>query len=299
MENMKCYECVLKHLSKALSYGKEVMSGHDRSNVLDHRIDLLGEIGNAEDHLKLIDDGLFEKVKAFRADLQANQVLITMDTLQTIRDMYKEVETLAYGANNVTATLPSGIAISDTPDILFPSITNLAWFRSAFNSLSKMTNYNNVYYISSSVDLSGFDIAKYEAGKLKNDVIIWNEQTILLKSIDAREFPRILDNKTGYDYRKIATAIHPTGTMYYFGAFPLLITLDNMQSIHSDIASIVDWDTALTMYGNKYPVTRSYRAFEITVNTDKIICCSNKSKLKSGLLARWQNETAYQSIIHS
>lgn len=81
---MKCYECVLKHLSKALSYGKEVMSGHDRSNVLDHRIDLLGEIGNAEDHLKLIDDGLFDKVKAFRADLQANQVLVSMDTLQLI-----------------------------------------------------------------------------------------------------------------------------------------------------------------------------------------------------------------------
>lgn len=206
---------------------------------------------------------------------------------------------MAYGANDVTASLPTGIAISDTPDILFPSITNLEWFMSAFESLKKMSNYNKVYYISSSVDLSGIDIEKYEAGKLKNDVIVWNEQTMLLKAIDAREFPRILDNKNGYDYKKIATAIHPTGTMYYFGAFPMLITLDNMQSINADIASITDWDTALTMYGNKYPVTRSYRAFEITVNTDKIICCSNKSKLKSGLLARWQNETAYQSIIHS
>lgn len=296
MENMKCYECVLKHLSKALSYGKEVMSGHDRNNVLDHRIDFLGEIGNAEDHAKLIDETLFSKIKDFRSELQANQVSVTMDTLQVIRDMYKEVETLAYGANEVTPSLPSGIAISDTPDILFPSISNLEWFKTVFESLTKMSNFNKIYYLTSSVDLTAYNIDKYEAGKLKENVIVWNEQTMLLKSIDAREFPSILDNKAGYDFKRIASTIHPSGTMYYFGAFPMLISLTNMQSINADISSIVDWETALTLYGNKYPATRSFRAFEVSVNTDKVICCSNKTKMRTGLLARWQTETAFQSI---
>lgn len=294
---MKCYECVLKHLSKALSYGKEVMSGHDRNNVLDHRPDLLGEIGNCEDHLELIDTDLFAKMKNFRTELQANQVIVSMETLQVIREFYKEVETLAYGANDVTASIPAGIAISDTPDILFPSITNLTWFKSVLSSLSKMTNYNKVYYIHATVDLTGIDVIKYEAGKLKENVLIWNEQTILLKGIDAREFPRIIDNKNGYDYKSIATAIHPTGTMYYFGAFPMLITLTNVTTIASDISVVTDWETLLTMYGNKYPAQRSFRAFEMSVNTDKVICCANKGKMKTGLLARWQNETAYQSII--
>jgi hypothetical protein len=42
MENMKCFDCVLKHLSAALSFGKEILSGHSMGNELDHRIDFLG-----------------------------------------------------------------------------------------------------------------------------------------------------------------------------------------------------------------------------------------------------------------
>jgi hypothetical protein len=51
MKNMVCYECVLKHLAAALSYGKEIISGHGQGAELDHRIDFLGEITNAEHHL--------------------------------------------------------------------------------------------------------------------------------------------------------------------------------------------------------------------------------------------------------
>ena len=42
MENMICFECISKHLSAALSYAKEVMSGHGKGSELDHRPDLLG-----------------------------------------------------------------------------------------------------------------------------------------------------------------------------------------------------------------------------------------------------------------
>jgi hypothetical protein len=32
----------LKHISTALSYGKEIISGHGKGSDLDHRIDFLG-----------------------------------------------------------------------------------------------------------------------------------------------------------------------------------------------------------------------------------------------------------------
>ena len=290
---MKCFECVLKHLSKALSYGKEVMGGHDRNNALDHRPDLLGEIGNAEDHLKLIDDALFAKMKAFRSELQSNQVSVTIDTLQTIRDLYKEVENMAYGSVTPVTNI---VKIEDTPDILFPVITNLEWFKSAFQSLVKLGNYNKIFYVSSSVDLTGFEIQKYEAGALKENVLVWNEQTVLLKNVDAREFPRLNDNKKGFNFSRIASELHPTGAMYFYGALPMLMTLKNMQPIASDLQSVTDWETTMTLYGNKYPQAHAYRAFDVCVSTDKAVCCSDKSRLKTCMLAHWVNDTAYQSI---
>ena len=41
MDSMKCYSCVLKHLSTALSFGKEILSGHSKGDELDHRIDFI------------------------------------------------------------------------------------------------------------------------------------------------------------------------------------------------------------------------------------------------------------------
>jgi len=42
MNNMKCLSCALKHISVALSYGKEILSGHGKGSELDHRPDFLG-----------------------------------------------------------------------------------------------------------------------------------------------------------------------------------------------------------------------------------------------------------------
>ena len=58
---MICYECVLKHIAGALSYGKQVLSGHTLGAELDHRIDFLGQIKNAEDHLQLMDKNLWNR----------------------------------------------------------------------------------------------------------------------------------------------------------------------------------------------------------------------------------------------
>ena len=285
MENMQCNECVLKHLSKALSYGKEVMSGHGKGSALDHRPDLLGEIGNAEDHLKLINDDLFAKVKEFRTELQKNQVAVTMDTLQTIRKFYAEVEHLAYGTS---FSSPKVQKIEDTPDVFFFSVTNLEWFKFAFESLSRLGNYNKVYYMASIVDLSAFSIEKAEFDSLKENVILWNENTALLKNMDAREFPRIKDSKAGFDYTQIYSALKSGKPAYYYEAFPMLIK-------KSKFLPLKDEKYPLTAYGNLYPDEREYRAYDVAVSLDKQICCSSRSRIKNSLFFRYENEVAFAS----
>lgn len=42
MDSMKCWDCALKHLAGALSYGKEILTGHAKGAELDHRPVCLG-----------------------------------------------------------------------------------------------------------------------------------------------------------------------------------------------------------------------------------------------------------------
>lgn len=81
MENMKCYECLYKHLAGALSYGKEIISGHGEGAELDHRPDFLGELVNAEHHAELISREFAGEIKAFRSALQGRGLQVEEDTL--------------------------------------------------------------------------------------------------------------------------------------------------------------------------------------------------------------------------
>ncbi len=51
-----CPDCLRKHLSAALSYAKEVLSGHGAGATPDHRADLAGELINAEHHAELLSE---------------------------------------------------------------------------------------------------------------------------------------------------------------------------------------------------------------------------------------------------
>ena len=92
MDNMKCPACILKHLSAALSYAKEVQSGHNRGHELDHRPDLLGELVNAEHHLKLLDNNLYDAVAGLRKKLQENGINPNMAHTEYLRKLWKMVE---------------------------------------------------------------------------------------------------------------------------------------------------------------------------------------------------------------
>jgi hypothetical protein len=92
MQNMKCPACVLKHLSAAISYAKEVQSGHNRRHELDHRPDLLGELVNAEHHLKLLDNNICGSVSTLRKKLQDNGINPGLAEIEYIRSLWKMVE---------------------------------------------------------------------------------------------------------------------------------------------------------------------------------------------------------------
>ena len=79
MDSMKCWDCALKHLAGALSYGKEILTGHTKGAELDHRPDLLGELVNCEHQAELLDRELFNRVSTLRKQLQVRHVFVTAD----------------------------------------------------------------------------------------------------------------------------------------------------------------------------------------------------------------------------
>ncbi|WP_176012553.1 hypothetical protein [Victivallis sp. Marseille-Q1083] len=95
MQSMQCWNCLLKHLAAALSYGKEVLAGHGRGNELDHRPDLLGEIVNAEHHAKLLDQSFFRLLNEYRQNLQTNQAIPGINDIEYLRGLYGKAEELS------------------------------------------------------------------------------------------------------------------------------------------------------------------------------------------------------------
>lgn len=92
MKDMKCYDCVLKHLAAALSYAKEIRAGHDKNAELDHRPDLLGELVNAEHHLELLDPALCQTAAELRKKLQAESTFPGLDDLEQLRSLWRKTE---------------------------------------------------------------------------------------------------------------------------------------------------------------------------------------------------------------
>lgn len=54
-QGMDCVRCFRKHVAAALSYAKEVLSGHGEGGEPDHRADLEGELAGAEAHAAVMD----------------------------------------------------------------------------------------------------------------------------------------------------------------------------------------------------------------------------------------------------
>jgi hypothetical protein len=86
MKTMKCLQCVTKHLAAALSYGKEIMGNHGQGEDLDHRIDMQGELANAEHHLAVLNEQKLRRtISTLRHKMEASNFAIDEHDLELIR----------------------------------------------------------------------------------------------------------------------------------------------------------------------------------------------------------------------
>ena len=77
---------------------RQVLDGHGQGGIPDHRIDIQGQLANAEYHSQLIDNNFLLKVRYFRRKLQQNrfvpleQDLKIVDTLYYYSDAFQGLE---------------------------------------------------------------------------------------------------------------------------------------------------------------------------------------------------------------
>lgn len=91
-QSMKCKDCVLKHLANAMSYAKEILSGHGIGGTPDHRPDYLGELVNAENHLQHISAALLNRVMVIRTAAQMKRMVPSEADIDTLREIWIDVE---------------------------------------------------------------------------------------------------------------------------------------------------------------------------------------------------------------
>jgi len=91
---IRCPRCLQKHLALCKSFCREAMDGHGEGGVPDHRIDIEGELSNAEMHASVIDAVFTLKVRRLRRDMQARKFspeegdLAALDTLYLYADVF-------------------------------------------------------------------------------------------------------------------------------------------------------------------------------------------------------------------
>lgn len=276
---MNCFECVLKHLAGALSYGKQVISGHGKGADLDHRIDCLGEIKNAEDHLQLIDNNLFIQVSSFRKELQARRVLIDESDLQKIREFYLMVENLDENNNFSVDEIKPIQPMINNPDIVIDYVSNINYFDLIYKSIKKyLSNYEKIIVLNADFDI---DLSKYEDVNLidltlndyardKNtskDFILIPENACFINPVDARFIP--------------PTFNIINGNKNYLNLKPQPVNRDEFIK-YGDIVKY--FDNIVTTIDNNY-----------TVIIREKICCSVKNAMKIKQFARW-NENGFEYL---
>lgn len=188
-KSMNCLFCVLKHIAGALSYGKEILNGHGIEKDLDHRIDFLGEIINAEHHLELFNAKQAQRVRLYREDLQFRSLRLIEGDLAFLRELYKRIEK----GNQEQSEIPikETEKLSSPPAILFLEIKNQQFFNLCFTMIKRcMSNYSAVYCLSSDIDLASYpEITKINYEDIKEEYILVypDEKSILLKKMDCMD----------------------------------------------------------------------------------------------------------------
>ena len=287
MESMKCFQCALKHTATALSYGKQILSGHGEGADLDHRIDFLGELTNLEHHLKLLDENLCVEVKNYRQMIQAKKVNLSEEDLQYIRELYKKIEAVQDGDKSMVKKESS---INSTPCVLFIHIQDKNYFDLCYKKLKEnLVDYSKIYYLKSAIDLSGYDVEKIEYKDITEQYIyLMNEKQLVLRHFSAKALLRVQDYKADFNMKPIIEELKKNQPYYYYQNFPCVVEKGNFWQF-------VDKETPLTYYCNKYKADE-YKLFQVAIKLDKVLCCSNKSRMKTAIYLHIDNEVALDSV---
>lgn len=287
MKDMKCIECVLKHLATALSFGKEIISGHSIGNDLDHRIDFLGQITNAEQHLQLIDNFLFIEISNFRKGIQEKNVIIQMSDLQFLRELYLKVESLN---QNIKPIIINNPILEFDPDVVYLNVTSKEYFDLSYKTVKKyLKNYNKIYVYNSSIDLGEYqDVIELNDQELTQSIIIIKQNMGLNKEVNAKQIPTTYSrslNKELIQEIKISEK--------------LLLNYDNLK------LQTISFEKFNELKNKNYPLSVYHYENDVqigeidqlyTVDIRKEICCSTKRELQNKQYVRWINQEAFTSF---
>lgn len=291
MINMFCFDCVYKHLAGALSYGKEILSGHDQNNALDHRIDFLGQLINAEHHLQLIDAVLFDLISNFRKTMQAKRIKINADDLDFIRDFYLKVQKVELKQQQDQT--PYKDFVESKPDILFKSVKDIQYFKLSYDLIKKnLYNYNRIFVLKTDCDLTLFQdvihlnqsLAQF-VNTADNNFILMSQDTGFLKQFNAKQIVltytnKSVDAKTIKFLREQKIDQH---ILNYDQCKAQLIQIDKMRQIK------YDGDFPITVYAYLTKQNTLYNDNNLTAFVDRKICCSLAQKIKNVPFVRWNN----------
>lgn len=297
MNTMYCFQCVYKHLSVALSYGKQIISGYDKNNDLDHRIDFLGQLINAEHHIELINIDLYKQLSTFRKTLQAKRLKIDAEDLQIIRDYYKKIQQIE--DNIFIDDTPYKDNVQFNPNIVYKAVNSIQSFDLSYNLLKKnLYNYDKIQVLKSTVDLSKYkDVQVLNISlkwflELADDFILMNENTSFLKQFNARQIVNTYTQKQVDKYT--IEYLNKKGVQQrifnYDETKPQLIKVDEIKKIDD-----YQGDFVITVCSYLSNNNTLYNDNNITAFVDRQICCSLLQKLKNVPFVKW-NEKGLNSL---
>lgn len=328
MNNMICWDCVLKHLSGALSYGKEILSGHTKGADLDHRPDFLGELVNTEHHLELMDREVFNMVSNFRKEIQARKCMLTFNDLEAVRHMYLKVEQMSESTSEVqmresahafknnfpvqsygrqepmvgNALLP---VYAENLDIVFDYVDNLEMFKFSYDSLKKYaSDYGRIYVLKSDTDLNGFDVeivnkSLYEFckdDKLSGDFLLIGQNMAFLRNCEAKKARPAFSHKITPEMQKTVQYLNRKGYQEHICLWDHCTPQPVNKAMYLELMKDVETQYPLTVYYSLKNEEKILNVRNIAANIERPVCCSTKSQLRSAVFVNWKDVKCFQYL---
>lgn len=280
MLNQNCFECVYKHLSVALSYAKQVLGGYDGNNELNHEIDLLGELVNAEHHLELINDDYYNELKAIRKQLVAENFNVNETFIDAIRKVFNKVRNFEKSIDKNMVNKASNPIIPSYNQkhyyIVFQRVSNADYFSLSYQSIQNMIlNSVDVIVLKSDVELSVKPLNKTLmdfCNEIEDEnFVLMKENQVILKQFDFNFLRNTFNQKDGLNWNA-----------------------DKPQMINRKkyIEKMENTNDLNVYFNDEKPANND---FFYTVFVDQKVCCSVKNRLHNLPFCAF-NENGYNEL---